>query len=128
MEFSINLFAKKSHINILIIFIITIISFAVFSLWYTNYTISGVMLKNGIKDENIIFNINQNQWKIFLFKQEKGNTDYLGFVNIMKQSNGSYKVSKIVLSIISNKVIVYTNYSDVNNGILRIATEAGDCC
>ncbi|WAM35770.1 hypothetical protein [Caldicellulosiruptor acetigenus] len=63
-----NLFAKKSHINILIIFIITIISFAVFSLWYTNYTISGVMLKNGIKDENIIFNINQNQWKIFLFK------------------------------------------------------------
>lgn len=72
-----NLFAKKSHINILIIFIITIISFAVFSLWYTNYTINGVMLKNGIKDENIIFNINQNQWKIFLFKQEKGNTDYV---------------------------------------------------
>ncbi|WAM35771.1 hypothetical protein [Caldicellulosiruptor acetigenus] len=43
----------------------------------------------------------------------------------MKQSNGSYKVSKIVLPIISNKVIVYTNYSDVKNGILRIATVVG---
>ncbi len=109
MKISLRKFLKYC----LILILIGSLTLTVLSLWFLNYTIKGVMLKNGIKENNIIFSIERNQWRIFLFEQRTNNTRYVGFLSIVKQGNRRYNATKILLPVISEKTIVCANYSDI---------------